>query len=118
MDSAGIQATDLLDWYRAFRPEVAEEIRAKQYFTGAASFRGWPLQMNDAAFSSLGGRWTVPGFSAPLQVRAFRGGTQKHKLVVEPITINLSASKSGSLAGKDSFCGYRQYWLWCLFDHC
>jgi len=100
VDSAGIQATDLLDWYRAFRPEVAEEIRAEQYFTGAASFRGWPLQTNDAAFSSLGGRWTVPGFSVPLQVRSFHGGMQKHKLVVEPITINLSASKAGPSPGK------------------
>jgi hypothetical protein len=96
VDSAGIQAADLLDWYRAFRPDVTEEMRAEQYFTGAASFRGWPLRLSDAGFSSAGGRWTLPGFSGPLEVRAFRGGAQKQKLVVEHVALNLPASKANS----------------------
>ncbi|HEY1424925.1 MAG TPA: AsmA family protein [Candidatus Acidoferrum sp.] len=91
VDSAGLQAADFLDWYRAFRPDVAEEIRAEQYFTGAASFNGWPLQLNDAAFSSSGGRWKVPGFSAPLEVRAFRGGAQNGKLQVDSVAVNIPA---------------------------
>jgi len=53
LDSAGIQAADMLDWYRAFRPGVSEDIRAEQYFTGAATFRGWPLSLRDAAFPVL-----------------------------------------------------------------
>src|SRR5207244_9934514 len=93
-DSAGIQAADLLDWYRAFRPGVAEEIRAKQYFTGAANFRGWPLSLNELAFSSPGGRWTVPGFIGPVEVRALRGGTQKQKLVIEPFGVSIPTGRS------------------------
>jgi len=100
MDSAGVQAADLLDWYRAFRPGVAEEIRAAQYFTGAASFRGWPLSLNELAFSSPGGRWTVPGFAGRVEVRALRGGTEKQKLIVEPFLINIPAAKGVSAAGK------------------
>jgi len=30
VDSAGIQAADMLDWCRAFRPGVSEDIRAEQ----------------------------------------------------------------------------------------
>jgi hypothetical protein len=100
MDSAGIQAADLLDWYRAFRPGVAEEIRATQYFTGAANFRGWPLSLNELAFSSPGGRWTVPGFIGPVEVRALRGGTQKQKLVIEPFGVNIPTGKTVSSSAK------------------
>ena len=66
VDSAGIQAADVLAWLRAFRPGVSEEIRAEQYFTGVASFHGWPLALREAAFSSSGGRWISPGFVPPI----------------------------------------------------
>jgi hypothetical protein len=100
VDSAGIVAADLLDWYRAFRPDVNDEIRANQYFTGAASFRGWPLQLSDAAFSSPGGSWTVPGFVAPFEVKAIRGGTQKRKLVIEPFSVMLPNAKAAGASAK------------------
>jgi hypothetical protein len=88
-DSAGIQAADFLDWWRAFRPNVAEALRGSQYFTGTASFAGWPLKMDDAAFSSSGGRWTVPGLASSIVVRAVRGGTQRGKFVVDPFAVSL-----------------------------
>jgi len=44
----GIQASDLLAWYRAFHPDVAEGVTAEQYFTGGMIVRGWPLAL---------GRW-------------------------------------------------------------
>jgi len=100
MNSAGVQAADLLDWYRAFRPGVAEQIRAVQYFTGAASFQGWPLSLNELAFSSPGGHWTVPGFAGPVEVRAVRGGTEQQKLVVEPFTVSIPTGKTVSAFGK------------------
>jgi len=103
VDSAGVQAADLLDWYRAFRPGVAEGIRAKQYFTGGANFTGWPLVINEVAFSSPGGRWTVPGFAAPFEVRAIRGGTQKRKVIIEPFSVSVPvAVVIASSAGKES----------------
>jgi hypothetical protein len=100
VDSAGIQAEDILDWYRAFRPDVSDEIRGEQYFTGAANFRGWPLAPHDAAFSSSGGRWIVPGFAIPLAVRAMRGGIQMRKVVVEPFAVLIPAGKDIATSGK------------------
>jgi len=100
VDSAGIQAADMLDWYRAFRPGVSEDIRAEQYFTGAATFRGWPLSLRDAAFSSSGGRWSIPGFPAPLALRAMRGGIQMRKLVVEPFAVSIPTGMNVSASGK------------------
>lgn len=95
-DSAGVQAADFLDWYRAFRPDVADGIRGDQYFTGAAALGGWPPVLKEAAFSSPGGRWTVPGFSAPLEVRAVRGGTQRGRLVVDPFAVNIPPGRAAA----------------------
>src|SRR5467141_4298199 len=55
LDSAGIQAADILAWYRAFDPNVNRAIVADQFFTGAVALRGWPLEVDEAAFSSRGG---------------------------------------------------------------
>jgi hypothetical protein len=103
VDSAGIQAADVLDWFRAFRPGVAEGIQASHYFTGGANLTGWPLIVNEVAFSSAGGRWTVPGFAAPFEVRAVRGGTQKRKLVIEPFAASIPSTVLATDAkGKES----------------
>ena len=93
LDSAGVQAADCLDWYRAFQPNIADGLNAAQYFTGTATVRAWPLRVEEAAFSSNGGRWTVPGFASPLQVRAIRGGTQRGKLLIEPFAISVPSQE-------------------------
>jgi hypothetical protein len=95
LDSAGVQAADFLDWYRAFQPDVAEGIAASQYFTGTATFRGWPLRLQEAAFSSPGGRWTVPGFVSAVNVRPIRGGMQRGRLMIEPFAMNVPLRKQG-----------------------
>ena len=88
VDSAGIQASDLLAWYRAFTPDVAESIVAEQYFTGGAAFSGWPMKLDAAAFSSHGGKLSVPGFAEPFRVGPSRGGMEKNTFVIEPVTIH------------------------------
>ncbi len=91
VDSAGIQATDLLAWYRAFDPNVSNAIAAEQFFTGAITLRGWPLEVDEAAFSSLGGEVRIPGLDAPLRIGAFQGGRQRASLSVAPVRISYAA---------------------------
>ncbi len=91
LDSAGIQAADLLTWYRAFDPNVNNAIVAEQFFTGAITLRGWPLEVDEAAFSSLGGEVRIPGLDAPLRIGAFQGGRQRSSLNVAPVRISYAA---------------------------
>jgi len=91
LDSAGIQAADLLAWYRAFDPNVNNAIVAEQFFTGAITLRGWPLEVDEAAFSSRGGELRVPGLDAPLQIGAIQGGRQRASLDVAPVRISYAA---------------------------
>jgi hypothetical protein len=87
VDSAGIQAADLLTWYRAFRPNVDAAIAVEQFFTGEMALRGWPLKLQDAAFSSEGGEARVPGLNAALRIGSVEGGLHKAKLSLEPVRI-------------------------------
>lgn len=97
VDSAGIQAADLLAWYRAFHPGVDEGVTAEEYFTGAMSLRGWPLELETAAFSSAGGTVEVPGIAEALRIGAVRGGLQRAQFVMDPARISWSG-KAGALA--------------------
>jgi uncharacterized protein involved in outer membrane biogenesis len=92
LDSAGVQAADLLNWYRAFQPGVDEMVTVKQYFTGAMTLGGWPLQLKDAAFSSEGGEAKIPGIASPVRIGAIVGGRRRDTLTIEPFRVAYASS--------------------------
>ena len=87
LDSMGVQASDLLAWYRAFHPDVAEGITADPYFTGGMILRGWPLSIESAALSSNGGMLKVPGFAEPVRIGSLNGGVERSNLVIGPVRV-------------------------------
>lgn len=100
LDSSGIQATDLLAWYRAFHPGVEDGVTADQFFTGAMSVSGWPLQIDRMAFSSSGGTLRVPGLKVPLRVGPLRMGRERDQLVSEPVLIVLDGTTREALGSR------------------
>jgi hypothetical protein len=89
LDSMGVQASDLLAWYRAFHPDIAEGLTAEQYFTGGMILRGWPVVLESAALSSSGGVVKVPGFKDPVHIGPMRGGRERNALVLGPVRVAL-----------------------------
>jgi AsmA family len=96
LDSAGVQAADLLNWYRAFQPNVDDAVTVKQYFTGGMTLGGWPLQVRDAAFSSEGGEAKIPGFASLIRIGAIAGGRHRDTLMIEPFRVAYGASSAAS----------------------
>src|ERR1700720_1809665 len=92
LDSAGVQASDVLAWYRSFQPDVDDVISVDQYFTGMMTLHGWPLQLDDAAFSSEGGEAHMPGFVSPLRIVAIEGGRQHARIKIDPVHVPYGAS--------------------------
>lgn len=92
LDSAGIQAADLLAWLRAFHAGVDDGITAEQFFTGAFTLRGWPLDLQNAAFSSNGGVLRVPGVNSPIRIGPVRGGRERDSLVFDPVRVALGGT--------------------------
>ena len=89
VDSMGIQAADVLAWYRAFHPDVAEGVTAEEYFTGGMLLRGWPLNLESAALSSSGGTFRVPGFAEPVRIDPFSGGRERSTFLLGPVRVAL-----------------------------
>jgi hypothetical protein len=100
LDSMGVQAADLLDWYRAFHPDVAEGITADQYFTGGMILRGWPLSVESAALSSDGGTFKVPGFADPIRIGPVNGGRERSNLVIGPVRVALGGDPRDVISPK------------------
>jgi AsmA family len=100
VDSMGIQASDLLAWYRAFHPDVAEGVTAEQYFTGGINVRGWPLALQSAALSSSGGIVRVPGFAEPVRIGPLSGGSERGLLALGPVRVALGGEIRDDLAPK------------------
>lgn len=100
LDSMGVQASDLLAWYRAFHPDVAEGVTADPYFTGGMILRGWPLSIESAALSSSGGTVKVPGFAEPVRIGPVNGGLERSNLVIGPVRIALGGDVRDVLAPK------------------
>jgi hypothetical protein len=100
LDSMGIQASDLLAWYRAFHPDVADGVTAEQYFTGGMTLRGWPLALESAALSSSGGIVKVPGFAQPVRIGPLSGGRDRSVLAIGPVRVALGGEIREVLAPK------------------
>jgi hypothetical protein len=92
VDSAGVQASDGLAWFRAFQPGADDAISIQQYFTGAVTVRGWPLEVREAAFSSGGGEARVPELASPLRISAIEGGRYRDTLTIDPVHVSYIAA--------------------------
>ena len=100
LDSMGIQASELLAWYRAFHPDIAEGITAEQYFTGGMILRGWPLTLDSAALASRGGTIKVPGFQEPVRIGPVNGGRERSTFVIGPVRVALGGDIRDVMAPK------------------
>jgi AsmA family len=100
VDSLGLQAADLLAWYRAFHPDVAEGLSVQQFFTGGVLLRGWPLRVDSAGFSSTGGILKVPGLTDPIHIGPVRAGLQRDIFAFDPVRIALGTEPRDALASK------------------
>ena len=102
IDVASIEAQDVLAWYRAFRPDVADGFAIDQFFTGTGTVSGWPLRWEEAQLASQGGKVRVPGLADPIRVGAVRGGLHRNIFQVEPVRVSLTASKGEGVAATKS----------------
>lgn len=100
VDSLGVQASDLLAWYRAFHSDVAEGVTAEQFFTGGMIVRGWPLSLESAAVSSSGGIVKLPGFTEPVRIGPFSGGRERGAFSIGPVRIALGGDAREVMAPK------------------
>jgi uncharacterized protein involved in outer membrane biogenesis len=91
-ESAGVQAADILSWYRAFHPDVADTISADQFFTGSLQLQAWPLELQEINLSSLGGTVNLRGTEDVLRIGPLHAALNRNRLVMDPIHVALGSN--------------------------
>jgi hypothetical protein len=99
IQDSGIQAQDLLAWYRAFQPDVAETIEMRQLFKASFALRGFPLSWEDVQISSPSGELLLPGYAKPLRIGPVLGAAHNNFFELLPVQIAMEAPRK-NLAAK------------------
>jgi hypothetical protein len=102
INSSTIGFADVLAWYRALRPGVPENLSAEGTLGVDATLSGWPLQLEQGAFASAGGRLTAALFPSPLKIGAISASASRTGLDFAPTEISFSASAVGGTTGTAS----------------
>jgi uncharacterized protein involved in outer membrane biogenesis len=95
-DSAGVQAADILSWYRAFHPDVADTISADQFFTGSLQLQAWPFELQEINVSSLGGAVNLRSMEDALRIGPLHAALNRNRLVMDPVHVVLVSNSPAS----------------------
>ncbi len=96
-----VQGEDLLAWYRAFQPDVAEDLALDEAMIGSISFSGWPLRWDQGAIVSTPGTLHLPG-KMEVRLDPFHGSLQNGKFDLEEVRMRLPAETSSQQNSEQS----------------
>jgi hypothetical protein len=106
--AAAVQGEDLLAWYRAFQPNLSEQVSIEELFTGSGTVSGWPLNLEEAHVTGTNGTLRVPGTLQPMRIGVIRGELRNRIFTVEPVRLSLNeANPQQSNTGKTEKVGVK-----------
>jgi hypothetical protein len=100
ISSLGLQ--DVLSWYRALRPSVAEDLRAEGSLGVDFQLGGWPVQVQQGAISSAGLMLTAKSLPAPMRIGAVKAGVSHGGLDFAPAEFSFASASPNAAAKADS----------------
>ena len=98
IESSSLGLGDLLAWYRAFRPGIAENLGLEGTLGVDATLSGWPLQLEQGALAGVGGRLTAASLP-PLHIGAINASMSRDGLDFAPTEISFPATASKGTSG-------------------
>jgi hypothetical protein len=102
LNSSSVAFADVLAWYRALRPGVPANLDLEGTLGVDATLGGWPLQLEQGAFASAGGRLTGTSLTSPVKIGAINAAVSRAALDVAPTEISFTAPISGAASGTAS----------------
>jgi hypothetical protein len=90
IESSTLALEDVLSWYRALQPEVAEDLHADGALGLDIKLGGWPIQLRQGAIASVGGVLTAKSLPVPLQIGAVNASVSHGGLDFAPTEISLA----------------------------
>jgi hypothetical protein len=74
LSSSGVQVGDLLNWYRAFHPGVADRLALNGLAGVNLTFTGWPPRIEEGSIATEG--FTLSGANLPQPIRVSRASME------------------------------------------
>ena len=102
IEPSSVGLSDVLAWYRAFRPDVAEALRATGTLGINAALGGWPLQMKQGGISSTGGTITDASLPASLRIGAVNASVTHGGIEFAPTEVSMSPAPTTTAAATAS----------------
>lgn len=99
IESSTLALGDVLSWYRALRPEVAEDLRADCALGVDLKLGGWPIQFQQGAIASVGGTLTTKSLPAPLQIGALKASVSHGGIDFAPTEISFASAPAAAGRG-------------------
>ena len=99
LESSKLGLADVLAWYRALHPDVAEDLRADGSLGLNLKLGGWPIQLQQGAIAGVGATLTAKSLPAPLQIGAVNASISRGEIDFAPMEISIASTTSG--AGSD-----------------
>jgi len=94
IESSTLALGDVLSWYRALRPEVAEDLRADCALGVDLKLGGWPIQFQQGGIASVGGTLSAKSLPAPLQIGALKATVSHGEIDFAPTVISFAFTPS------------------------
>ncbi len=95
IETSSLGLNDILSWYRALHPDVAENLRMQGTLGLDITLGGWPIELQQGAIASTGGTLTGASLPAPLQIGALNASVSGGGLDFAPTEISLFATPPG-----------------------
>jgi hypothetical protein len=92
IESSTLALGDVLSWYRALQPGVAEDLRVEGVLGLDIKLGGWPIQLERGAVASTGGTLTGESLPAPLQIGALNASISRGEIDFAPTEISFASS--------------------------
>ncbi len=99
--SSGVNLTDVLAWYRAFRPGVTEDVALDGSAGLDFAVSGWPLHLDEGALTSSGARLRTSVLRGPIRVGRVAARVVRGRLEFQPTAITLPASAPAGAEAPD-----------------
>jgi uncharacterized protein involved in outer membrane biogenesis len=100
-DSSTLGLGDVLSWYRALKPDVAEDLRADGVLALNAKLGGWPMQLQQGAIASVGGTLTAKSLPAALHIGAMNAKASPGRIDFAPVELSFAPAPSTVVADHD-----------------
>jgi hypothetical protein len=104
LESSTVALADILSWYRAMIPDVADDLQAQGVLNVNARLSGWPIRAQEGGIASAGGSLAVKSLPAPLHFGVVKVSVTRGRIEIAPAEISFAPAPAAA-PGKETAAG-------------